>query len=510
MKSKYKWSSILMAFAIVGVMTFWPSSATQSAEAAKCIEDPLAKEEFRVALNSSINDEGYLVVDDAGTETQPPLHWKNKSIRLSWDTYPGAEYRLRRHDAKSDKIDANGNYLEVYAQLANDAEEWSTATTADRPNHASAMRFWYVDLKLNGKIMDAAQIFWVEVRCGQTNSSSQHMRARFLTKDVGSDPAPDELGYPRGTYVTNVMWNPRVEAILAARREAAGSTEAVPATTVPATPEPTTAPAPEPTPEPAATPEPTPEPAATPEPTPEPTIAPVQTAPVLAELTAEFRNVPTTHNGVDSFTMEIHFSEDIPELGFRTIRDTALEVTNGRITKAKRHAKGSNQAWVITVQPASRQAVEIELSATTDCTDAGAICSADGAKLSSSLLRRIVSTQVDHAIMPTLTAEFRNAPSAHDGTARFTIELHFSEDIPNLSYKTIRDTALEISNGRITRAHRHTKGSNQGWVITVQPTAQQTVTVELPPTTSCTAAGAICLPDGAKVSSSLLASIAYE
>ena len=503
MQSKYKWSSILVAFAIVGLLAFWPS---QSAEAAKCIEDPLAKEEFRVALNSSINDEGYLVVDDAGTETQPPLHWKNKSIRLSWDTYPGAEYRLRRHDAKSDKIDANGNYLEVYAQLANDAEEWSTATTAVRPNHASAMRFWYVDLKLNGKIMDTAQIYWVEVRCGQTNSSSQHMRARFLTKDVGSDPAPTELAYPKGTYVTNIMWNPRVEAILAARREAAGSTEAVPATTVPATPEPTTAPAPEPTPEPAATPEPTPEPAATPE----PTIAPTLLDPVPAELTAEFRNVPTTHNGRDSFTMEIHFSEDIPELGFRTIRDTALEVTNGRITKAKRQTKGSNQGWVITVQPASRQAVEIELSPTTSCTAAGAICSADGAKLSSGLLRRIVSTQVDRANMPELTAEFRNVPSAHNGTSRFTLELHFSENIPELSYKTVHASALEVENGRITRAHRYVKGSNQGWVITIQPTAQQTVTVELPATTDCDDTGAICLPDGAKVSSSLLAQISYE
>ena len=185
MTLKFRWSSILVGLAIIGIMAFWPALSMQRVEAAKCIEDPEGMEEFRVALNSSINDEGYLVVDDAGTETQPPLHWKNKSIRLSWDTYPGAEYRLRRHDTKSDKIDANGNYLEVYAQLANDAEEWSTATTAVRPNHASAMRFWYVDLKLNGKIMDTAQIFWVEVRCGQTNSSSQHMRARFLTKDVG-------------------------------------------------------------------------------------------------------------------------------------------------------------------------------------------------------------------------------------------------------------------------------------------------------------------------------------
>ena len=434
----------VVALAVIGVFAALVPTNSNVAEAAKCIEDPLAKEEFRVALNSSINDEGYLVVDDAGTETQPPLHWKNKSIRLSWDTYPGAEYRLRRHDAKSDKIDADGNYLEVYAQLANDAEEWSTATTAVRPNHASAMRFWYVDLKLNGKIMDTAQIFWVEVRCGQTNSSSQHMRARFLTKDVGSDPAPDELGYPRGTYVTNVMWNPRVEAILAERRAAAGSTEAVPATTVPATPEPTTAPAPDPTPEPAAT--------------PEPTTAPPQLVSSTIELTAEFRNVPTTHNGRSTFTMELHFSEDIPELGYKTVRDSVLQVSNGRITKAKRHTQGSNQAWTITMRPASRQAVEIELSATINCNDTGAIC-VDNRMMSSSLLRRIVSTQVDRVNMPELTA-LPTAPTNLTGaTSNGTVTLSWNapQDSVVTGYLVLRRNIVQDSPGYFR--HKKTIGN---------------------------------------------------
>ena len=411
MKSKYKWASVLMAFAIVGVMAFWPS---QSAEAAKCIEDPEGETEFRVALNSSINDEGYLVVDDAGTETQPPLHWKNQSIRLSWNAYPGAEYRLRRHDAKSDKTDADGNYLEVYGQLANDAEEWSTATTAIRPNHASAMRFWYIDMKLHGKIYNAEWIYWVEVRCGQVAGSSMHMRGQFLSGSVGEDPAPAKLGYPRGTYVSNVMWNPRVEAILAARRAATAPQQAQgpPAATpepatpepamVPATPEPTQEPAtPEPTQEPAtpeptqepATPEPTQEPA-TPEPTqepatPEPTSAPVPPTPEpVPSLTAEFRNVATTHDGTSRFTLELHFSENVPELSYKTVHASVLEVSNGRITRAHRYVKGSNQGWVITIQPSAQETIEVLLPATVDCDDAGAIC-VDGGMMSSRLLAQI-------------------------------------------------------------------------------------------------------------------------
>ena len=526
MISKFRWFSILVGlagFAIIGTIAFWPSSATQSVEAAKCIEDPEGRKEFRVALNSVIDDKGYLVVNhnpkttlndsrDPGNlnETQPPLHWNYPSIRLSWDAYPGAKYRLRRHDAKSAKAYIGGDPQEVYGQRANEAEEWSTATTADRPNHASAMRFWYIDIMVDGEIKDAAQLFWVEVRCGQTTSSSQHMRAQFLTEPMDPDPAPAELAYPRGTYVSNVMWNPRVEAILAERRAAAApqhaqgptsTPEPVPATIEPTptrepaatpTPEPTTVPA---TPEPAATP--TPEPTQEPAATPEPTIAP---APVLVKLTAEFRNVPTTHNGIDSFTMELHFSEDVPELGYKTIRDSALRVENGRITKAKRHAKGSNQAWTITVRPASRQAVEIELPATADCTATGAIC-VDERMMSGTPLLRIVSTQVDPANMPTtseLTAEFRSVDK-QNGRNPFTMELHFSEDIPGLSYKTIRDSSLMVDNGRVTRVQRMTKGSNQAWVITIHPTAQGLVKVGLPAKADCNDAGAICV-DGRMMS----------
>ena len=496
MTSNFKRSSILvglLGLAIIGMMAFWPSLSMQKVEAAKCIADPLGETEFRVALNSSINDTGYLVVDDAGAETQPPLHWKNKSILLSWDAYPGATYRLRRHDAKSDKTDNAGNLLEVYAQKANDAEEWSAATTAVRPNHASAMRFWYIDIKLDGEVKNAEWAYWVEVRCGQTTSSSIHMRARLLSGNVGEDDAPDELAYPRGTYVSNVMWNPRVEAILAARR-AADTSAPVPPVSTPVPP----------------TPAPTPAPTSTPAPTPAPIVPPAPPPTPAPVLTAEFRNVPSTHNGTDKFQMELHFSEDIPTLGYRTVRDSALRVTNGRITSARRHARGSNQGWVITIQPTSRQTIEVKLPPTTSCTASGAICSPDGAKVSSALMTQIHLAQIQRKSTPSLTAEFRNVPSAHNGTDKITLELHFSEDIPDLSYRTVRDSALRVTNGQITVARRYARPSNQGWVITIQPTSQQAIEVNLPPTNRCRSEGAICLPDGTKMSSRLLAQISHE
>ena len=104
-------------------------------------------------------------------------------------------------------------------------------------------------------------------------------------------------------------------------------------------------------------------------PTPEPTPPPSPTP-----LTAAFQSVPTSHNGSDAFTLELRFSEDIPELGYRTVRNHVLQLTNGGVTQAQRMTKGSNQAWGITVLPTGSQSVTVQLLATTDCDASGAIC----------------------------------------------------------------------------------------------------------------------------------------
>ena len=108
----------------------------------------------------------------------------------------------------------------------------------------------------------------------------------------------------------------------------------------------------------------------TPEPTPEPTPAPTP-------LTAAFQSVPTSHNGSDDFTLHLRFSEDIPDLGYRTVRNHVLQLTNGGVIQAKRMTQGSNQAWRIMVRPTASQPVTVRLLATTDCADTGAICVGD-------------------------------------------------------------------------------------------------------------------------------------
>ena len=73
--------------------------------------------------------------------------------------------------------------------------------------------------------------------------------------------------------------------------------------------------------------------------------------------------------------------EDFPATAVRA----ALRVTNGRIVAAKRAVAGQNRRITVQVRPGGVDDVTVSLPATADCVTAGAICTADGRKLSSSL-----------------------------------------------------------------------------------------------------------------------------
>ena len=105
------------------------------------------------------------------------------------------------------------------------------------------------------------------------------------------------------------------------------------------------------------------------------------------------------------------------------------------------------------------------------------------------------------AAKPTpLTATFSNVPTSHGGSgATFTFDLAFSENV-KLSYVNLRDHAFTEDGGNVNGARRKVPGSNRTWTITVKPEGNGAVTITLPATTDCTAAGAICTSDGRKLS----------
>ena len=101
-------------------------------------------------------------------------------------------------------------------------------------------------------------------------------------------------------------------------------------------------------------------------------------------LTVGLEAATESHNGTDAFTFEIRFSEELP-LSYKTLRDLAFTVSGGEVRKAQRLDKPSNIRWLITVEPDSNGDVAVVLPETTDCDADGAVCTADGRKLSERL-----------------------------------------------------------------------------------------------------------------------------
>ena len=102
---------------------------------------------------------------------------------------------------------------------------------------------------------------------------------------------------------------------------------------------------------------------------------------VRPPLTASAQNVPQSHDGQDTFTFELEFSEE-PDLSYKTLRDDGFTVTGGSVTYVRRLDPPSNIGWEVHVTPDGNGDVTLSLRSTSDCSAPGAICTQDGGKLS--------------------------------------------------------------------------------------------------------------------------------
>ena len=241
------------------------------------------------------------------------------------------------------------------------------------------------------------------------------------------------------------------------------------------------------------------------------TLTSTATAAVTAApspLTVSVESAPTSHNGSDSFRIRIALSE-APESGFSytTMRDHAFTVTGGDVTGARRLVSGKNLRWEVTVQPSGNADVTVELPVTTDCAAQGAICTDNDEKLSNSLNLTVSgpeATPPPAVVASALTVSVESAPTSHNGSNSFRIRVAFSETPKTgFSYTTMRDHAFTVTGGDVTGARRLVSGKNLRWEITVQPSGNADVTVELPVTTNCATRGAICTGNDDKLSNSL-------
>ena len=110
----------------------------------------------------------------------------------------------------------------------------------------------------------------------------------------------------------------------------------------------------------------------------------------VAQLTAQFSNVPASHDGTD-LTFNVTFTPE-PDLSYVTLRDHAFSITGGTVTKANRMRgnKNNNKEWAIRVVPDLDSnenpagPITVVLPATADCAAQSAICTSGDVPLSNS------------------------------------------------------------------------------------------------------------------------------
>ena len=225
---------------------------------------------------------------------------------------------------------------------------------------------------------------------------------------------------------------------------------------------------------------------------------------VPAALTASFENVPESHDGDTTFSFDLAFSENVPDLSYTTVQ-AAFTVTGGTVTQARRKLRGSNRSWEIHVEPGGDDDVSITLPA-------GAVSTSGNRSLEGAVSATVPGPETSNGqsdeTPAVLTVAYETRPPAeHDGNESFSFRFAFSEDLQaSYTFTTMRDHSLTIMQGttRLTpKVRRVTPGSNQSWDVTVTPDGHESISIALGPTASCSATGAMCTAGGQALSNAL-------
>ena len=103
-----------------------------------------------------------------------------------------------------------------------------------------------------------------------------------------------------------------------------------------------------------------------------------------------------------------------------------------------------------------------------------------------------------------LTARVTKAPAEHRGTGKFAMRIAFSEPVAGRAGDAV--ATMQASGGSLSRAVR-VDGRADLWTLILKPSSHEAVTVTLPATADCAAAGAICTADGRSLASPLVVTV---
>ena len=204
--------------------------------------------------------------------------------------------------------------------------------------------------------------------------------------------------------------------------------------------------------------------------------------------TAQFSEVPATHDGATAFEVTLRFSE-APGLDEGTVRG-ALEVSCASescatVTGASRV---TDRKWTVTVEPLQAYAITLRLPVRA-CGETGAVCIGGRA-----LAGPASATIPGRALTATLThmPDEGDVKGEHKGKGTFEVRVVFNTE-PSMSYKTVRDTMFDVTGGTITGARRVTPPHNREFDIVVKPSGNDAMTFSLhSPLPACGQTGSVC------------------
>ena len=219
--------------------------------------------------------------------------------------------------------------------------------------------------------------------------------------------------------------------------------------------------------------------------------------------TAQFSEVPATHDGATAFEVTLRFSE-APGLDEGTVRG-ALEVSCASescatVTGASRV---TDREWTVTVEPSQAYAITLRLPVRA-CGETGAVCIGGRA-----LAGPASATIPGRALTATLThmPDEGDVKGEHKGKGTFEVRLVFNTE-PSMSYKTVRDTMFDVTGGTITGARRVTPPHNREFDIVVKPRGNDAMTFSLhSPLPACGETGSVCTEAGRMVEGPVSATI---
>ena len=203
--------------------------------------------------------------------------------------------------------------------------------------------------------------------------------------------------------------------------------------------------------------------------------------PLSADFSAEVAGPPSVAVTSDAtapvtgeFDVKVTFSTAVT--GFEM---SDLTIANGSARRMASSANGTEYTVTVAPTPGVTGTISVSVPAgvASDAGDTG----------------NLASEAFEIDVRARFTASISDVAGTHDGESAFTFKLQFSEEA-RVGFRTLRDSAFEVSGGTVRRAKRLERGSNIGWRITVEPDADGDVVVSLP-VRACGATGAICTDD---------------